>query len=1264
MARFLKGRPTIGFFINQMDHKFNVPVWSGIADYAEEKDVNLLIINGKMFNQTIFHEYQENVIYNIVKPEMFDGVIFATGLIYNLIGEKLYLEYIDRFKDIPRVSLSVALPGIPSAIIDNKSGMKDMVNHLLDTHGYRKIAFLKGPDLNVEAINRLDAYKEALNEHDIPIDEQLILPGSFIRESGVEAVVNLFDDRKIKCEAIAAANDNMALGVIQGLKKRGLNVPDDIAITGFDDHDEVKYNIPPLSTVYQPVYELSAKALLMILDQIEGKSVPELLNLPAKVQIRESCGCLGISSEENREKSAPIQIESEQESAQITDKLLVKGFIRGLELTSEKQKTYLPKISNLIESLQIDTKEMKMNGAFLKHLNKLLTQSVLIENESLKWEKAIKWLRDKIIKKDCSMSEKEYLFRLMEYSLSLFNDILQRKTGFSVSESYYLNISLRGFKTDMSNINHMTDLLNIVQTNLINLNINTFFISLFQKPVIKKSEISWKIPEKFLNLISVVDSKQKYKNPIGQLYFPDFIVPESFIPENKRITWIVRALYNKKENYGLMVYELTTRNESVFESIQHTIASGLRTISLMERWKKARQKLRFAMQALEDSNKKLSRLDDMKNEFIANITHDFRSPLSIILNNADLSLKFDNVDPKIKSRLKVIFNASLKLKTSVDELLDLAKMDAKGIKLHVKPFNVKSYLADISEFYRSAIVSSNIKIIDILPAHEVVDFYTDPEKLDEIINNIMSNALKYIDPENGHIELELENNKDSIQIVISDNGVGIPHDKLNHIFGRFEQVEGDKNTQYKGTGIGLAFSKQLTEILKGKIRAESEGSGRGAKFILEFQKGLEHFNPDEVERSETPEKKGTSKLSMKEHMIKSGLEEKLEKKDIEVYISEVNQEKEYNTKKALILIVDDNQHIREIEKEYLLMAGYKNFILAQNGKQGIEAAYRYRPDLIICDYNMPLVRGDQFHDELMSNPDFKRIPFIFLTALVDKNIIAERKRKGAIAYLGKPIDQNDMLVTVEIHLSKYMEYKEAFQQSIMDELTQINNRRNFIRLLKDRLLERSYRHLSLIFIDIDHFKSFNDLYGHQTGDLVLSAMGRLIKKTLRSYDVSGRYGGEEFIAFLPDTDINQSYLVAEKLRQAVQQMDITSKGEKIAVTASFGIVSLLDNDADISRELAVDSVKELYDIKENKHIDWKWLEMMKLKIADVLIKFADEALYEAKSTKCLRCGFSNEKSVTFTDNSCPKCLSKDIIQGRNKVVRYTSESIKIKLLNL
>lgn len=1259
-----KARPTIGLLIHRLEGEYSSQIWRTVSDLAVVHDFNLIVYIGNTIVSIINSAAPENIIYFAIEAEKLDGIITVTSTVASEIGIDIYQNYFKRFQDIPAVSIGIPIEGIPSVLVENKVGMKALINHLIEEHNYTRIAFIKGPESNMEARARYEAYEESLQEHDIAVDPLLVCPGKFNSMDGEEAVRILLDERKVTFDAIAAANDDMAYAALKSLKERGYRIPEDIAVTGFDDDENFRYITPPFTTVHQPLSDLARKSVELLLDEIGGKEIPDIIHFPAYPVIRQSCGCPPIPKKIHKSGLANLSVKNDDFVLRINEqkKEIITSTLDNLGVPSESRAQYRDFFDRFIDNLMEDVINQEANHKVTLTLNEFLSHTIMNEEVTFSWNRAFYSIRMQLLPLIVKPGQKNTLEDIFQNAQLLVGEILQRKEGYRKNQLNYSDSFIRRFLSIMNNIVDLSDLLKVIVNNLHHFGLKSFYLSLYEEDPKRLPIIDWYVPTDSKNLLAIKNEHDvvMHNKRNGTVFPTKKLLPPDRYPTDERFSWIVRALYSREGNYGVGIYSLDSRDASDFVNLHDIICAGLQTIILWETrsrvektLKTALDELKFQSQELEDSNQKLAKLDDLKNDFIANITHDFRSPLMIILNTADLGIKYDaNTDAKITRRYKTIYDASLKLKTTIDRLLDLAKMDAQGVKLHVKKLPIKAFVESLSDFYRSAVLSTNIKIVDILPTQEVSNFYTDPDKLEEVLNNIISNALKFVNPKDGQITIEVNDFTDHINITVSDNGIGIPQEKLEAIFGRFEQVEGGKDSQYKGTGIGLAFSKQLMDYLKGKIRAESEGPGRGARFVLELKKGRDMFRQEDISDDIDIYDRVQMNRDNLLRLIESDLQEKTQPDDIEVFINELNKDGEFELRKSMILIVEDNKFIREIEKEYLQKAGYKNFIIAKDGKQGIEAAYKYRPDLIICDYNMPVMKGDQFHDELVNNPDFKRIPFIFLTAIADKSIIAERKKKGAVAYLGKPIDENDLQVSVEIHLMKYLEFKETYHHATTDELTKVYNRRTLLKLLQEKMAIRKFRPLSLIFFDIDHFKIFNDTYGHQAGDMVLEKVGHIAKNSLRNYDIAGRYGGEEFLVILQDTDIERASIVAEKLRQNIERIDLEHKQRKLSITASFGVASLTDHESYIANELGLTELKGLYEVEDSEGADWQKIEEQKVKVLETLLNLADRALYQAKATVCSGCGYQSEKSELFEPDACPKCGSKELIKGRNRVILF------------
>ncbi|NVL90496.1 MAG: diguanylate cyclase [Desulfobacterales bacterium] len=292
---------------------------------------------------------------------------------------------------------------------------------------------------------------------------------------------------------------------------------------------------------------------------------------------------------------------------------------------------------------------------------------------------------------------------------------------------------------------------------------------------------------------------------------------------------------------------------------------------------------------------------------------------------------------------------------------------------------------------------------------------------------------------------------------------------------------------------------------------------------------------------------------------------------------------------AKILIIDDSRLIAHVAKTILTKGGHEVF-LAQDGLAGLEAAKAQQPDIILLDLIMPVMDGYQVCEQLKKEESTKEIPIIMLTSKAEPADKVKGLQMGALDYVTKPFDEGELVARVNIQL-QLKELYEALQEknrqlqemANRDGLTGLFNHRYFHdQLSKDFLRARRYHEtLSCVLLDIDHFKKFNDTYGHQTGDVVLSTLGRIIEDSVRDSDLAARYGGEEFALVLYHTDGPAALHVSERLRQAVEGCEVDAEGKTLNVTISLGIATFPHEQIRDSKELVECADKALYQAKEN-----------------------------------------------------------------------------------
>lgn len=401
--------------------------------------------------------------------------------------------------------------------------------------------------------------------------------------------------------------------------------------------------------------------------------------------------------------------------------------------------------------------------------------------------------------------------------------------------------------------------------------------------------------------------------------------------------------------------------------------------------------------ALAES-KRLKEIDKLKNSLYTNITHEFRTPITVILGMVDiLETKIKNTTKETEKPLKLIKQNSEGLLKMVNNMLDLAKLESAEMQLDMMQDDVVSYIRYVFENFETLAHEKQISYTFYSEVDEVkMDF--DANKLSTILTNLIINAIKFT-PKNGkiicHVKV-VQNNLLSIKIV--DTGVGIPQEDVKNIFEKFYQVNSSTASQLGGSGIGLALTKELIGLMNGTITVTSK-VGKGSEFIVE----LPITNGAKISNSEVKPK-----------------QPKQQNDKIDLSIENNNTVLNIDENDLIALIIEDNKDVAYYLKS-CLQENYK-IIYAENGVDGIEMALKFIPDIIISDVMMPLKDGFEVCETLKTEIATNHIPIILLTAKATEKDRIEGLNYGADAYLVKPFNKKELFTRINqlISLRKKM----------------------------------------------------------------------------------------------------------------------------------------------------------------------------------------------------------------------------------------------------
>jgi DNA-binding LacI/PurR family transcriptional regulator len=283
----------IAVLVDRLDDEYQVAVTRGALSAARDLGVSVLCVAGGRVGDPVPARAARNLAFEVVNAETVSGVVAVTSVLGSAVGPALLEVWLERFAGLPLCCVGVPVAGQVALEVDNAGGIRELVLHLAQHHQRRRIAFIRGPAASAEATARFEAYRSALAEAGLGFDAALITDGDFLKASGVNAVLTLLDQRRLArgaVDAIVAANDYMALGALSELARRHLDVPDDIAVVGFDDVESARLARPALTTASQPTELLGRRAVEGVVALAQKRPFGSG-SLPTKLALRTSCGC-------------------------------------------------------------------------------------------------------------------------------------------------------------------------------------------------------------------------------------------------------------------------------------------------------------------------------------------------------------------------------------------------------------------------------------------------------------------------------------------------------------------------------------------------------------------------------------------------------------------------------------------------------------------------------------------------------------------------------------------------------------------------------------------------------------------------------------------------------------------------------------------------------------------------------------------------------------------------------------------------------------
>ncbi|MGC8770482.1 MAG: helix-turn-helix domain-containing protein [Brevinematia bacterium] len=631
---------TVGVFVDSFYDTYEVSILSGIQQFAINNGIRLFYFDGGAIDAPVYAGTRKNYIYEFANSHHIDGIIMMSSSLCSYhINEIEFENFCNKFKDKFIVSIGKEIKQGSSILVDNKQGMKELLTHLIENHNYRKIVFVKGPENNFEANERFLAYKEILEKYEIPFNENYVIPGMFLRESGKKAVSIILDERNLDFEAIVAPNDIVAMQIIQELAFRGIRVPEDKAVVGFDDIKDAINFLKPLTTVHQPLFDIGYKSIRTLFEMMCGHNINQKVILPTKIVVRESCGCKCITTNENKLRkiikgNKKIENFDGLKDALIQDlsDLLYEQFANIID-----NKLLLEWSQDLVESIINDINEIKEEN-FLSTLSEILSGSINNREDAYFWNFIIIHIFNSINNIN-SPKRQTFINELKKKAKFIIDEIKERKMGYPILETRAMEFDFFMLTQSLTSCFDFKTLSDIIYKNFPEMGIKSIYIFLFDNKDAKYSKL----------IIS-------YENKSNIMFYEDstFFLTKDILPGGlKNLSndhpFVIAILSFYNELIGYVIYEFENKDMEIFELLNIQLSNTIKGILehcnnkqetkkiLCPKYKKSRLPDYIAqkyynklIEVLE--NKKLYKKMDLSLPELANIVGIPRNHLSYIIN--------------------------------------------------------------------------------------------------------------------------------------------------------------------------------------------------------------------------------------------------------------------------------------------------------------------------------------------------------------------------------------------------------------------------------------------------------------------------------------------------------------------------------------------------------------------------------------------------------------------------------------------------------
>ncbi len=960
---------TIGLLTRILDDQVHQEQWLGIVDAAREHHLHLICFPGEVLRHPDGFKAQANILYDLVNIEQLDGLIIWPGSInWGAITREEMETFMRRFDPLPIVSGEQVFAGIPTVLIDSYKAMRTIMVHLIEVHGYHRIAFVRGSENHFGAQERYRAYIDTLTEYGL-FDPNLVgQPGSWYEDNGRETIRILLDQRKVEFQAVAGVGVRPIVGAMQALQARGIQVPHDVAVTGFDDIDLAGAVTPPLTTIHPPFHELGRKAVELLARQLHGEDVPEQSFLPMKFVIRQSCGCIDPDVAHAGERIEAMNTTSVDSVLATRRDDILAEMVREIGMSTQHTQW----MEHVFDAFRIEVQDDSRN-TFVPAVEAVLRQAVESGEQMTAYQNVVSVLH-KRLRVVCGNNESALRVEaLWQQARVVIAKTAQRAQRIRALQAEHQAQMLRHVGQLLISTFDVDELMHILARELPQLGIPGCYLSLYENP---------NAPAEWSRLIMAYNEAGRIPLPDSGMRFPSsHLVPEEMLPRNALQSLVVEPLYFREDQIGLVLFEMGPREGSIYEILRGELSSALKGALLVQRQQALIAETQHARQLAEEANQ-------AKSTFLANMSHELRTPLNGILGYAQILKRRRDLDVEAHAGLGIIHQSGTHLLTLIDDILDLSKIEARKMELYPADLNFSAFLDGIVGIIRIRAQQKDVRFVYDCRSSLPGGIRADEKRLRQVLLNLLGNAVKFTESGGAvtfkilELRLQIEEGLDNksqisnLKFQIEDTGVGMKPEQRDKIFEPFEQVE-DTARRIEGTGLGLTISRQLVELMGSTLQVRSE-FGQGSTFWFEAAFPMLDAAPQAV-------------LPMQGHIVG------------------------YTGKRRRILVVDDNPENRQVLLDLLAPLDFE-VTLAKHGREGVEKAREIQPDAILMDLVMPVMSGFEAIKMLRTLPEFKTTFILAVSASVFDMNQTRSQCVGCDSFLPKPVDTEQLLRVLETRL--------------------------------------------------------------------------------------------------------------------------------------------------------------------------------------------------------------------------------------------------------